>query len=183
MTLAGDLVVCFLDPLLALLPALCPGRRAFPDHVSGLPCPPFQLDLAHGEHWRDLARKRVRLAYLFPSSFPIGLSQTGCVPQLRTTVAVRGLFLSPEDSGFSPLPDWLMTAPLAPALGAALSFVGSSTLPILLEGAICSCWDSDWDHFEGTHVWDQILIRSLLWVNRFISLSPLDFLFCTIEQK
>lgn len=66
LTLAGDLVVSLPHPLPTLLPALCPRRLAFRDHVNDLPCPLasrwiWSMQGAHG-------REEGVVGYLFPAS-------------------------------------------------------------------------------------------------------------------
>lgn len=75
------------------------------------------MDLAHG---REEGEVRVFIS----NSFRAGSSQTSCVPQRKATAAL-GDSLSPDDSSFSifsPLP--LVIAPLTPALGYGLIFLG-----------------------------------------------------------
>lgn len=94
MTLAGHLVVSLLGPLPTLLPALCPGRLVFRDHVIDLPYP-----LAFSWTWSMESNGRMwegggEVGVSIPQLSPCRVISDGLCPPTEGTAALRELSVS-----------------------------------------------------------------------------------------
>ena len=94
MILARDLVVSLLGPLPTLLPALCPGRLLFRDHVNDFPCPlAFSWTWpmgSNGRPWEGGGEVRVSI----PQLSPCRVISDGPCPPTESTATLRELSVS-----------------------------------------------------------------------------------------